>query len=160
MKMIKSRGFTVEDAKEVSKLVARTLRETNRKDYSEEYIENDVETLDENFFIERSQWTNSYVFLDSNTDKIIGVGSIGSYWGSETESSLFTIFVSPEYQGQGVGRKIMETLESDEYFLRSKRVEIPASITACNFYRKFGYDFKDGVNEVDEEGLYRLEKFR
>lgn len=54
----------------------------------------------------------------------------------------------------------METLESDEYFLRSKRVEIPASITALTFYQKMGYDFKNGVNEVDEEGLYRLEKFR
>lgn len=158
--MIKSRKFIVEDAKEVSDLVVRTLRETNIEDYSEEYIENDVEKMDENFFIERAKWTNCYVFIDENTEKIIGVGSIGSYWGSRTESSLFTIFVSPDYQGQGIGEKIIQTLESDEYFLKSTRIEIPSSITALNFYRKFGYDFKNGVNEIDEEGLYRLEKFR
>ncbi len=31
--------------------------------------------------------------------------------GKEDESSLFTIFVLPEYQGKGIGRKIIETLE-------------------------------------------------
>ena len=50
---------------------------------------------------------------------------------------MFNIFVLPEYQGKGVGRMIMETLENDEYFLRAKRVEIPASITACEFYKKW-----------------------
>lgn len=26
--------------------------------------------------------------------------------------------------------------------------------------QKFGYDYKNGVNEIDDEQLYRLEKFR
>lgn len=38
---------------------------------------------------------------------IIGCGAIGSYWGKKDESSLFTIFVLPEYQGKGIGRKII-----------------------------------------------------
>ena len=82
------------------------------------------------------------------------------YWGSETESSLFTIFVLPQCQGKGVGRKIIETLERDEYFLRAKRVEVPASITGVGFYRKLGYEYKNGIDRPDEERLYRLEKFR
>lgn len=158
--MIKSRSFVAEDAEEVSELVNRTLKETNIKDYSKEYIENDIAKLNEDFFIERGKWTNCYVFLDDKTDRIIGVGAIGSYWGSETESSLFTIFVSPDYQGRGIGKRIMETLENDEFFLRANRIEIPASITALSFYQKLGYDFKNDVDQVDEEGLYRLEKFR
>jgi len=158
--MIKNRRFKEQDAKEVSEMVRRTLRETNSKDYSEAYIEKDVAKIDENFFIERSKWTNCYVFTEERTERIIGVGSIGSYWGSDTESSLFTIFVSPDHQGKGIGKQIMEKLESDEYFLRAKRIEIPASITALSFYQKLGYDFKNGVDQVDEEGLYRLEKFR
>ncbi|MBR5454719.1 MAG: GNAT family N-acetyltransferase [Rikenellaceae bacterium] len=70
------------------------------------------------------------------------------------------MFVLPEYQRKGVGRKIMETLENDEYFLRAKRVEIPASITACEFYKKFGYTYKNGIETPDEEQLIRMEKFR
>lgn len=65
-----------------------------------------------------------------------------------------------EYQGQGIGRKIIEALENDDYYMRAKRIEIPASITACQFYRKMGYDYKGGINAIDEEQLYRLEKFR
>ena len=58
-------------------------------------------------------------------------------------------------------RKIKETdVQADEFALRANRIEIPASITACGFYRKMGYDYKNGVNQVDEEGLFRLEKFR
>ena len=46
------------------------------------------------------------------------------------------------------------------YFLRAKRVEIPSSITGCEFYRKMGYDFKNGIKELDDEKHFRLEKFR
>ena len=76
------------------------------------------------------------------------------------ESSLFTIFILPEYQGKGIGRKIIETLEKDEYFLRAKRIKVPASITAVPFYKKMGYSYKNGVNKADDEGIVRMEKFR
>ena len=72
-------------------------------------------------------------------DDIIGCGAIGPFWGKEDESSLFTIFVDPDKQGKGIGRHIMNTLESDEFFLRAKRIEIPASITGVPFYLKMGY---------------------
>lgn len=153
------RRFQIEDANELADVIAKTLRTTNIKDYSLEYIENDINNyLTAEKLIERSNWTNIYVVCDDN--KIIGCGAIGSYWGKEDESSLFTIFVLPEYQGKGIGRKIIETLEQDDYFLRAKRIEIPASITAVEFYKKMGYDYKNGIAEVDDEQLYRLEKFR
>ena len=66
----------------------------------------------------------------------------------------------PEYQGRGIGRRIVETLEKDEYALRAKRIEIPASITGAPFYLKLGYRYKDGITEPDEEQLLRLEKYR
>lgn len=152
------RRFEEKDAQEVSTLIAKTLRTTNRKDYSEAYIENDVKMFTPDFIIERASWTHFYVACDEEV--IIGCGAIGPYWGKEDESSLFTIFVLPEYQGKGIGRKIIETLEQDEFFFRAKRIEIPASITALGFYKKMGYDYKNGVDTVDEEQLYRLEKFR
>ena len=152
------RRFQKEDAEEVAALIRKTLQISNTKDYSSESIDVLVKQHTSEHVIERAGWTHFYVVCDGNI--IIGCGAIGSYWGKEDESSLFTIFVLPEYQGKGVGRKIIETLEQDEFFLRAKRVEIPASITACEFYRKMGYDFKNGIAVVDEEELYRLEKFR
>lgn len=146
------------DYEEVSALIIRTLREVNIRDYPKEYIENDVCLLQSANIKERSTWTHFYVACDG--EKIVGCGAIGPYWGKTDESSLFTIFVLPEYHGQGIGKKIIETLEKDEFFLRAKRIEIPASITATPFYIKMGYNYKNGVNEPDEEGLLRLEKFR
>ena len=99
-----------------------------------------------------------YVICDG--EKIIACGAIAGFWGSETESILLTIFVHPDRQGKGVGRKLIETLEKDEYFLRAERIEIPASITAVGFYQKMGYNYKNGISVPDEEQLVRLEKFR
>lgn len=152
------RKFENADAAEVSALIQKTLRISNIKDYSPEYIERDAQLFTPEYVIQRAGWTHFYVVcMDS---QIIGCGAIGPYWGKTDESSLFNIFVLPAYQGKGIGRAIIETLEKDEYFLRAKRIEIPASITACAFYRKMGYVYKNGVDQVDEEGLYRLEKFR
>lgn len=152
------RRFQDSDACEVSALIAKTLRTTNIVDYSAEYIENDVKALTPEYLIAQAAGRHSYTFIEDGV--IVGCGTIGSYWGKEDESSLFTIFVLPEYQGRGIGRRIIETLEQDEYFLRAKRIEIPASITATPFYRKMGYDYKSGVDVPDDEQLLRLEKFR
>lgn len=152
------RKFQDTDTKEVSELIVTTLRTTNSKDYSSEYIENDVKVLQPNNTLERTQWMHFYIACDAK--RIVGCGAINPYWGKEDESSLFTIFVLPEYQRKGIGRKIIEALESDEFFLRAKRIEIPASITGTPFYRKMGYDYKNGVCTPDEEGLLRLEKYQ
>ena len=151
------RRFQKADANEVSALIIKTLRTSNSKDYSPEHIENDVKAFDPEGVLTRAGWTHLYVVCDG--DVIVGCGAIGPYWGKEDESSLFNIFVLPEYQGRGIGRLIVETLEQDEFFLRAKRIEIPASITACEFYKKLGYTHKNGIETVDEEQLYRLEKF-
>lgn len=139
-------------------MIAVTLRTTNAKDYSSEYIEREVAGLQPGHILERASWTHFYVACDNDT--IVGCGAMGPYWGKENESSLFTIFVLPVYQGQGIGTEIIQTLEQDEYFLRAKRVEIPASITGTPFYKKMGYGYKNGIKEPDDEGLLRLEKFR
>ena len=132
------RRFREDDAEKVSALIIHTLKISNSKDYSAE----NISVLEKQFHpagvSERASWTHFYVAEEGDT--IIGCGAIGPYWGSETESSLFTIFVLPECQGKGIGRKIIETLEQDEYFFRAKRVEVPASITGVGFYRKLGYE--------------------
>ncbi|MDC2805168.1 GNAT family N-acetyltransferase [Leuconostoc suionicum] len=157
--MYKVRKFLNTDAEVVAQLIAKTMKTTNIKDYSIEYIENDLKSLQADDLIERARQFHCFVIENSDDSSIIGVGSIGPFWGSKTESSLFNIFVDPDYQGHGLGRKIIETLETDEYFLRASRIEIPASKTALHFYQKMGYGFKNGIDEVDSEELYRLEKF-
>ena len=120
------RLFQPEDAEAVSRLIVHTQRTTNRKDYSAAYIEADAAKFTPGDVLFRASWTHFYVACADS--EIIGCGAIGPYWGKEDESSLFNIFVHPDWQGKGVGRRIMETLEQDDYFLRAKRIEIPASV--------------------------------
>lgn len=147
-----------ENAEEIVNLIIRNFREVNVKDYGEKAIAELVATHDVEWFKGVAEYANVYVFW--NKSKIVGVGSISSFWGSPTESILLTIFVLPELHGQRIGSYIIDTLEKDELFLRAERIEIPASITAVEFYRKKGYDYKNGIKELDDEQLYRVEKFR
>ena len=152
------RRFVPSDAEAVAGLIAVTMRTTNLGDYTAEELEALIDHMTAQEMIDRASWMHFYVVVEDG--ELIGCGAIGPFWGREDESSLFTIFVRPDRQGQGVGRRIIETLENDEFALRARRIEIPASITGLPFYRKLGYDFKDGKDTVDEEHLYRLEKFR
>ena len=152
------RRFDPSDAQAVSDMIVTTLRVSNVRDYSVDDMEELANHLQPEDILKRASWNHFYVVEDAG--KIIGCGAIGPYWGKEDESILLTIFVHPEYQGKGIGRRIVETLERDEYALRAKRIEIPASITGLPFYRKLGYAFKNGCESLDEERLYRLEKFR
>lgn len=153
-----AKPYREEDAKEIVNLISRNFREVNVKDYGEEAMEALAATHDVKWFRGVAECANVYVFW--NEGKIVGVGSISSFWGSPTESILLNIFVLPEFHRQGIGSYIIDTLEADPLFLRAERVEIPASITAVEFYRKKGYDYKNGIMELDDEQLYRLEKFR
>ena len=150
------RKFAECEAKTVSDLIIKTLMVTNTKDYPVEMMEELAKRQQPENILERAGQTHLYVAEDQG--HIIGCGAIGPYRGKEDESYLLSIFVLPEYQGNGIGRKIVETLEKDEFFLRAKRTEVPASITGLGFYRRLGYDFKDNNSELDEEKLYRLEK--
>lgn len=153
-----ARRFEEKDAEAVSQLIRTTIEISNKKDYPAELMDELIRTETPEHVLGRAGWTHMYVIEDG--EKIVGCGAIGPYWGKEDESSLFTIFVLPEYQGKGVGRKIMETLEADEYFLRARRIEIPASITGVPFYLRMGYHYKNGISEPDEEHLIRMEKTR
>ena len=145
------------DYKIVSELIARSMENSNFANfYPFSLIEAIKESLNETGVEKRASWTHFYVIEEN--DEIIACGAIGPYWDSKTESSLFNIFVDPKYQGKGYGKKMVEILESDEYFLRAERIEIPASMSAIPFYRKLGYEHKGGKLEY-KDGHFALEKF-
>ncbi len=152
--MIRIRRIEEQDAEAVSALISAAMPISNSRDYPPELLRG----LPPEKVIERSNWTHFYVVEDG--EEIVGCGAIGPYWERTDESSFFTIFVRPDRQGQGIGRRIVETLEADEFALRARRIEIPASITGLPFYQKMGYSFKPGHEKPDEELIYRLEKYR
>lgn len=155
-KKISLRKFRNGDEFAVSDVICTTLSVSNRKDYPPEFIEENITDHSPEVIASRASESHFYVALDGR--KIIGCGGITGYWGSTSESYLVSVFVLPEYHGRGIGRKIIETLEADEYFLRAWRTEVGSSLTAVDFYLKMGYNYKNGITVPDEFGVVRLEK--
>ena len=150
------RRYKADDEVGMSEMIAFTLRVSNRDDYTPDYLENIVNHYPPEFFIERAKDSHFYVLCDG--ERIIGCGGITGYWSSTTESHVFSVFVHPDYQGRGLGKMIMQALESDEFFLRAHRTELNSSITAAGFYQNLGYAFKDGITTPDESGVIKMEK--
>ncbi len=155
--MIRIRPFRSGDENAAAYVVRTTLEVSNSRDYPPAFIRENIESHSPEVIAARAKESHFYVALNGET--IVGCGGITGYWGSTTESYILTVFVLPEYQGRGVGRKIMETLEADEYFNRAWRTEIGASLTAVPFYQHIGYTFKNGVSMPDSDGTVRMEKF-
>lgn len=156
-----ARKFEPGDETKICEVIKKDILTENINDYSSQSIKHLIAEQNEDLIKRRAKCFHVYTFLD--VDKIVGVGMIGPYWDSLTESSFFTIFRDPDYKGKGLGRKIIEILEQDEYYKRADRIEIPASITAVEFYKHMGFGFKETEEVighiVNDEGQYKMEKF-
>ena len=115
-KKISFRKFRKGDEFAVSDVIVTTLAVSNSSDYSPEFIAENIKSHSPQVIASRAAESHFYIALDGK--KIIGCGGITGYWGSKTESYLVSVFILPEYQGSAVGRRIIEALEADEYFLR------------------------------------------
>ena len=154
----KIRPFEKGDETAMAEMIAHTLRVSNRADYTPEYLEDIVNHYPPEFFTEHAEDSHFYVICDG--DRIIGCGGITSCSGGMTESFIFSVFVHPDYQGRGLGKMIMDALESDEFFRRASRTELSSSITAAGFYEKLGYAYKNGITTPNESGVVIMEKKR
>jgi GNAT superfamily N-acetyltransferase len=121
------RPATAADAEGISRIVIRTLRETNARDYSPDIIT----ALVSNYSPERitSLIANREAYVACLHGTIIGTASLQG-------CAVRTVFVDPKYQGKGVGAKLMDVVER---FARAKSLttlRVPSSLTAQDFYKE------------------------
>jgi N-acetylglutamate synthase-like GNAT family acetyltransferase len=76
--------------------------------------------------------------------RVVGTGSLN---GQEVSS----VFVHPEYQGHGIGAKLMDAIESGATIQTGITLTLQSSITAQAFYAKRGF-------KVVREAFYGEEK--
>lgn len=140
--------------KETCEMIKRACKYSSFADfYPQKYIDGGA---DFDIIKGRAEKMHFYVLTDKG--KVVGCGGIGPYWDKTDEGWIFTVAVAPEYQGRGLGRKIIETLENDEFAKHCKRIEIHAAMSAIPFYKKLGYSHKGG-DLTYADGHFDLEKF-
>jgi len=124
------RKFRKEDARNVSDLIRKCLREVNSKDYSKKVIDFMTSHFSHKTIIANSE--KRQIFVAVEKEKIIGTASIH-------DDVILTVFVNPKIQGEGIGKKLMAKVENEAKKNGFKSVKLPSSITAIDFYKKLGY---------------------
>ncbi len=154
--MLIIRKFREEDAVPVSDLIIRTLLVTNSGDYPPYMIEELI--LREQPEDQTALGRRAHFYVAEAEGSIVGCGAVEPAKNPGEPCGICSIFVLPEFQGKGIGRKIMETLERDGYAAASGRVGLHASITGLGFYKKLGYETENGCEGPDENLLFTLTK--
>lgn len=121
----------LEDAKAVSKIVIRCLKEINSQFYPADVIESMIDNYRPKNII-RSAKEQLVLVAENIAEEIIGVATFSNdIFGS--------VFVNPDFQGQKIGAQLMKALEKLAKAQGSSKVTLNSSINAVNFYVKQGY---------------------
>jgi N-acetylglutamate synthase-like GNAT family acetyltransferase len=118
------------DAPAISRVIIGTLRESNAQDYSSEVI-NQVE-----------QSFSPQAILRLLMQRQVFVATFGSHvvaTASLEQNVVRSVFVEPAYQGRGIGRQLMTSIQSIAVAGGINELRIPSSITAEGFYASLGF---------------------
>jgi predicted N-acetyltransferase YhbS len=124
------RKFKNEDARKVSNIIKRCLREIVSKDYSEKEITDLCNFFKPSMIIKNSKNRSIFVAVENNT--ILGTASL-------KEDTVFTVFVNPDIHGKGIGSKLMDKVEDLAKKKGYKIVKVPSGISSFDFYKNRGY---------------------
>lgn len=155
--MIEIKEYTETYVEQISTIIIRNLLEVNVKDYGAKK----VQEMAKDFTVEKLKNTlknRKKVFVAIKDNKVVGTAGIDVSWYNPDEYYVLTVFVKPENHGEGIGRLLIKTIENYAIHSNFKKLIIPASITAHEFYYKLGYRYKDNRKVLNEENMYLMEK--
>ena len=124
------RAFEIADAKSVSGLIATTLRISNVKDYPADFLSKVEASLTPALLRELTKERMILVAMEG--DVIVGTASLG-------RDQVHAVFVHPTRQGRGIGRRLMEAVESEAQARGERELILYASLSAVAFYEASGW---------------------
>lgn len=157
--MIEIKDYEDKYAEAISKIVVQNMLEINSKDYGIEYCENSVKDFTVDKILEDFN-KRTKVFVALENDIVVGTAGLDKSWyNDDGEYWILTVFVDISHHKQGIGKMLIQKIEKFAKEMKFKKLVIPASITACEFYHKLGYEYKDGKKELNEYKMYIMEKY-
>lgn len=157
--MIEIVEYKNEYAKEMSEIILDNMYKINIKEHGKDVIDRISKSFTEDEIKKNfPKRTKCLVALKNN--EVVGTASIDRYKGDKTGKKfiILTVFVKMKNHHQGIGRKLIENIEEIAVNIGCKELVIPASVYACEFYRKFGFDYLDGKKIQNEDKEYILTK--
>ncbi|MFN1534529.1 GNAT family N-acetyltransferase [Vibrio jasicida] len=139
--MITIRDFQEEDAPTLWALFFNTVRNVNRRDYTEQQVK---AWAQEGF--DSQLWLKKMISIQPFVAELDGV--IVGYSDVQPSGLVDHFFCHHEYQGQGVGRSLMTHVFKQAEAKGRNRIYSEVSITARPFYEHMGFTV---VNEQQIE---------
>jgi GNAT superfamily N-acetyltransferase len=119
-----------DDAADISAVVLRALRETNAKDYTDEIIAR----------VERSFSPDAVLqLIGKRTVLVASVGRRIVGTASFDGSAVRTVFVAPDAQARGIGKRLMAEIERAARQRGIPSLTVSSSVTAVPFYARLGF---------------------
>jgi putative acetyltransferase len=130
--MITVRQFQVADANAIAQLFHDTVREVNRRDYTEAQVK--AWAPDNLYF---RDWveacSNRMTYVAETNGEIVGFGEL------KPDGHIDCFYCHKDYQGQGVGRVLFQAIAAQAEVLQLPRLFTEASITAKPFFERMGF---------------------
>lgn len=149
--------FEREHAESCSKIIIDNLLYVNSKEYDLDVMKDMATRFTKEDIIANNRDRLAFVALIDG--KVVGTGSItNSFSENKSEFWVLTVFIDYKMHGMKIGKAIMDYLEKLARDLDASKLILPASLTAHDFYVKLGFDYKDGVKEINAKDQYMMEK--
>ena len=146
-------------AKELSEIIVDNMYMINIKEHGKDVIDRiSIHFTEDEIKKNFPNRTKCLVALKDN--EVVGTASIDRYRGDTTGEKyiLLTVFVKIKNHHQGIGKQLVQNIEKIAVNIGCKELVIPASVYACEFYRKLGFDYQDGKKIQNEDKEYILVK--
>ncbi|MCK1716335.1 GNAT family N-acetyltransferase [Bradyrhizobium sp. 141] len=124
------RSARANDTSEISAVILRALRETNAKDYTDEIIERVERSFSPDAVLQLIG--KRTVFVATIGSRVVGTASLDG-------SVVRTVFVAPDVQARGIGKRLMAEIERTARERNIASLTVPSSVTAEAFYARLGF---------------------
>ena len=141
------RTATEDEWEDAMGLAYRTFRKFVEKDYPKEGVENFVDFISDPHLFRMFQMGEYHLWVaESSGGDIVGMGSLRS------GSHISLLFVEDKWQLSGVGRRLMEEMESFVKGSGFGYITVNASPYGIPFYHRLGFEDLGGM--VLNGGMY------
>lgn len=113
------------DASAISETIIKTLRESNARDYSSEIIDRVIESFSPSKILRLL--AERQVLVATLDSQIVATASLD-------RDVVRSVFIDPSFQGMGIGRQLMERIQSLAIDAGFNLLRVPSSVTAEGFY--------------------------
>ncbi|MGO4670077.1 GNAT family N-acetyltransferase [Bosea sp. 2RAB26] len=124
------RSARADDAGAISAVILAALRETNARDYSPDIIERVEKSFSPAAVSELMARRTMFVAMAA--EQLVGTASLDG-------RVVRSVFVRPDVQGQGVGKRLIEEIERTARYRGVAVLAVPSSVTAEPFYARLGF---------------------